>query len=239
MKDVIEKVYKMLDESEYLRLRATNSQVVQNFLGKYGIDSAAFETITRARRKYNEINNIKRNTKGAEQAYIQVFANQRNLFILFCALSNQNRATAVQLRNFSVGLFVIHVNRAHIDAGYKYRLTIIKGVTTCATFILWIILLLIMETKTIQVYECQDPKGRNYKLHKFVCEYPYKKVCRNCGYVAQVVQMIDLDALIANLEREIWEAENEVLTVRNDKKLHWLMGRVDTLKEVLASVRRC
>ena len=51
--------------------------------------------------------------------------------------------------------------------------------------------------------------------------------------------MIDLDALIANLEREIWEAENEVLTVRNDKKLHWLMGRVDTLKEVLASVRRC
>ena len=45
--------------------------------------------------------------------------------------------------------------------------------------------------------------------------------------------MIDLDALIANLEREIWEAENEVLTVRNDKKLHWLMGRVDTLKDSL------
>ena len=51
--------------------------------------------------------------------------------------------------------------------------------------------------------------------------------------------MIDVDALIANLERQIWENENEILKVRNDKKLHFLMGKVDAYKEVLESVRRC
>ena len=54
-----------------------------------------------------------------------------------------------------------------------------------------------------------------------------------------VSEMIDQDAFIANLEREIWENENEILRVRNDKKLHFLMGKVDALKEVLESVRRC